>query len=769
MLLIRQKRPGACVRTAGVLALLGLSLPAFAPRASGASSDPYSYAELLLEDLRTVPEYELGPKQYLLVIGAFEKVAEKHAKHPKTDKSLLVRGELYAKLAERFDDKSHREKAIASYRELLERFRDSPLRAKALTSLSELGGHAPEPPVNRREQTPAVEVAAKAESVTRAPATGEAAIHRVVNDEPAAEDASAGEMVRPANFVRPDGRSGPAVLDQVRFWTQQGYTRVVIELDDATGIRYDRVHKPERMYIDFTNSRLARALRPTSTIEVGDGLLQRIRLGQNRRDVARVVFDLDHQAHFTTSWLSNPPRLVVELRRTAPEVPAENQVLAENPAPSRQAVEAPVVAEEQRPEQERPEVKREARLIARASSLDFVLTAPRDAYVPPAADYTDVAGKIDQPAPAMEIMAETAGMIDPGRAPSVETEEIPSPFFDERDHGQDQRPAAARERFELTPPRPPTPSRQAVASAGHAPAVSAAYPAVDLSAVQEPMLLAKLETPPAPETQPPPKALDLPAPQPAKATSLGDRNLIRALGLKVGRIVIDPGHGGHDTGTIGAGKLREKDLVNDIAQRLGKLIGERLGSEVIYTRQDDRFVHLRERTKIANNAQADLFISIHANSARQRAVRGIETFYLNLTTDSWAMAVAARENAASEQSVHELENLVSKITRNENLSESREFAAKVQGALYDSLSKETKGIRNRGVRKAPLMVLIGAKMPAILAEISFLSNASDEKLLKTSEHRDKIAEALFEGISAYADTLGSVTVTEKATTTARNE
>jgi N-acetylmuramoyl-L-alanine amidase len=133
------------------------------------------------------------------------------------------------------------------------------------------------------------------------------------------------------------------------------------------------------------------------------------------------------------------------------------------------------------------------------------------------------------------------------------------------------------------------------------------------------------------------------------------------------------------------------------------------------------------------------------------------------------MAVAARENAASEQSVHELENLVSKITRNENLSESREFAAKVQGALYGSLSKETKGIRNRGVRKAPLMVLIGAKMPAILAEVSFLSNANDEKLLKTSDHRDKIAEALFEGISAYADTLGSVTVTEKATTTARNE
>ena len=206
--------------------------------------------------------------------------------------------------------------------------------------------------------------------------------------------------------------------------------------------------------------------------------------------------------------------------------------------------------------------------------------------------------------------------------------------------------------------------------------------------------------------------------------------------------------------------------MNDIAQRLGALITERLGSEVIYTRTEDIFVDLDERPRIANRAEADLFISIHANSARQRSVRGIETFYHSMTTDSWAMAVAARENAASERSVHELENLVARITRSENITESKEFAAKVQSALYGDLSKHSKGIRNRGVRKAPFLALMGAKMPAILAEVSFLSNSADEKLLKTSAYRDKVAEALYKGVAAYADTLSSTTVTEKNSTTA---
>ncbi|HSB74284.1 MAG TPA: N-acetylmuramoyl-L-alanine amidase, partial [Terriglobales bacterium] len=141
----------------------------------------------------------------------------------------------------------------------------------------------------------------------------------------------------------------------------------------------------------------------------------------------------------------------------------------------------------------------------------------------------------------------------------------------------------------------------------------------------------------------------------ARPTSSGDRSLIRALGLKIGRIVIDPGHGGHDTGTIGPHGLEEKDLVLDVALRLGRLLEQRLGADVVYTRRDDTFIPLETRTAIANQAQADLFVSVHANSSHDPDARGVETYYLNFTTSSDALEVAARENAVSDQSIHQLQ------------------------------------------------------------------------------------------------------------------
>lgn len=242
----------------------------------------------------------------------------------------------------------------------------------------------------------------------------------------------------------------------------------------------------------------------------------------------------------------------------------------------------------------------------------------------------------------------------------------------------------------------------------------------------------------------------------AAPTSDGDRSLIRALGLKIGKIVIDAGHGGHDTGTIGPHGLEEKDLVLDVALRLGKLLENRLGADVVYTRDDDTFVPLETRTAIANQAQADLFISIHANSSHDPKARGVETYYLNFTSSADALEVAARENAVSDKSIHELQDLVKKIALKEKIEESREFAADVQQALYTSLSRN--GIRNRGVKKAPFIVLIGANMPSILAEISFVSNPTDEKKLRTPEYRQKIAESLYRGIAKYADGLSGIKV-----------
>ena len=250
------------------------------------------------------------------------------------------------------------------------------------------------------------------------------------------------------------------------------------------------------------------------------------------------------------------------------------------------------------------------------------------------------------------------------------------------------------------------------------------------------------------------------APQPTRD---GESTLTRALGLKISRIVIDAGHGGYDTGTIGPTGLMEKDLCLDIALRLGKLIEQKLpGADVVYTRSDDTFIPLEERTHIANDAKADLFVSIHANSSPDHAARGVETYYLNLKGSPEAMEVAARENATSQEGIHDLEDLVKKIARTEKIDESREFAEDVQESLSKRLQKNTRMVRNRGVRKAPFVVLIGADMPSILTEISFLSNPTDEQLLKRPEQRQHIAEGVFQGVAAYLQSLNSMAVNRSA-------
>ncbi|HEU5334355.1 MAG TPA: N-acetylmuramoyl-L-alanine amidase [Terriglobales bacterium] len=248
----------------------------------------------------------------------------------------------------------------------------------------------------------------------------------------------------------------------------------------------------------------------------------------------------------------------------------------------------------------------------------------------------------------------------------------------------------------------------------------------------------------------------------ARPTASGDRSLIRALGLKIGKIVIDPGHGGHDTGTIGPHGLEEKNLVLDVGLRLGKLLQQRLGADVVYTRDDDTFVPLETRTAIANQARADLFISVHANSSHNAEARGVETYYLNFTTSRDALEVAARENAVSDQSIYQLQQLVRTITLQEKIEESREFAADVQHALYSGLAAQNPGLQNRGVKKAPFVVLIGAKMPSILAEISFVSNPRDERKLRSPAYRERIALALYRGVAQYVSGLSGIKVASSA-------
>lgn len=244
---------------------------------------------------------------------------------------------------------------------------------------------------------------------------------------------------------------------------------------------------------------------------------------------------------------------------------------------------------------------------------------------------------------------------------------------------------------------------------------------------------------------------------PDKPTRDGARSLTRTLGLKISRIVIDPGHGGHDTGTIGPHGLLEKNVCLDVALRLGKLIHQKLPSaQVIYTRKTDVFVPLEERTAIANQAGADLFISIHANSSHDEQARGIETYYLNFTSSPEALETASRENAVSNASIHELQDLIKKIARNDKIEESQELATDIQSSLTSQLRQVSTAERNRGVKKAPFVVLIGADMPSVLAEISFLSNPTDERMLQKPAQRQRIAQGLFRGVENYLSSLNSL-------------
>ncbi|MGC2291457.1 MAG: N-acetylmuramoyl-L-alanine amidase [Candidatus Acidiferrales bacterium] len=306
------------------------------------------------------------------------------------------------------------------------------------------------------------------------------------------------------------------------------------------------------------------------------------------------------------------------------------------------------------------------------------------------------------------------------------------------------------------PPAIPTPSVvYAAKGVAERPAAKPDFPSDTVAALPDdnPAMAAKK---PVSKTKGDRTAVLVP-PSESKPTRDGQRSLTRALGLKISRIVIDPGHGGHDTGTIGPHGLMEKDLCLDVALRLGHEIEEKLpGAEVVYTRKDDTFIPLEQRTAIANEAKADLFISIHANSSHDEAARGIETYYLNFATSEESMEVAARENALSQESLHDLQDIIKKIARNEKVEESKELASDIQDSLTHRLQLVSQNERNRGVKKAPFVVLIGANMPSVLSEISFISNPSDERLLKKTDQRQRVADGLYRGIASYLESLNSL-------------
>ena len=227
----------------------------------------------------------------------------------------------------------------------------------------------------------------------------------------------------------------------------------------------------------------------------------------------------------------------------------------------------------------------------------------------------------------------------------------------------------------------------------------------------------------------------------------GEFTLAEQLGLKVRRVVIDAGHGGHDTGAIGKGGTREKDISLGIAKKLAAQLSA-AGLEVLLTRDDDTFVRLEDRARFANQAHGDLFISVHCNSEPGRRMRGIETYTLNTSADRYSIRLAARENASSERGISELQFILADLATKANTEESARLASRVQRGLVTALHPRYP-VKDLGTKEALFYVLLGAKMPAILVETAFLSNPEEEKLLGTRAYQDEIAAAIAQGVGEF--------------------
>jgi N-acetylmuramoyl-L-alanine amidase len=259
----------------------------------------------------------------------------------------------------------------------------------------------------------------------------------------------------------------------------------------------------------------------------------------------------------------------------------------------------------------------------------------------------------------------------------------------------------------------------------------------------------------------PPEQLPAPAPPPeSPVASVRDRmrsvgrqtggevTLSEQLGLKVRRVVIDAGHGGHDTGAVGPGGTEEKTVALAIAQRLGQVLSDQ-GLEVVQTREDDHFVRLEDRARLANEARGDLFISVHCNSGTQASWRGVETYSLNLTSDRYAIRLAARENASSARTMSDLQFLLADLATRAHTDESARLAERVQRSVVSRMSAKYSKTRDLGRKEALFYVLLGAKMPAILVETAFLSNPEDEKRLASAAYQDDVARAIAVGVQDF--------------------
>jgi N-acetylmuramoyl-L-alanine amidase len=733
-----------------------------------ASSPSYERAERMREALDARPESQRTRLDYNRALYAFRAIYHDDPASPKADASVLAVAELLAEEGRVFSDKKLLHDAIGQYAFLRLQYPGTRYRFSALLSEGEiyrrdLGDRDgakerfqlfltsyPENPLAEQARIELNDILAEEHSAKRLahqPA-GRNAANRSQQARTVSQisPAMTPPAIQPQRVLAPSrpppAMTPPAIqpnlppqpssslsenapiasppplvpghvslVSGIRHWSTPVYTRIAIDLQDQVAYQAARVPGPDRIYFDLYGARLEPGLNGKSVEVIDDGFLKRIRAAQFSNNVTRIVLDVSSVSDYSAFLLPNPWRLIIDVHGLKAGTPQTTNLASLPPAG------------------------------AAGSGSSSTNSLSGQQATPAAAP--SAAGQA--PVVSQRQTTGTAGVTPAGhRSGSGPVQEIAA---------LDQQP----DRIQATDR--PTTRPIAASVTGTVPAPQADDGS--LASTTTPLGSDRGRKKPSPLH---PAASDLagaddnlpPAMREAEPTAAGERSLVRTLGLKIGRIVIDAGHGGHDTGTLGPGGIEEKEIVLDVALRLGKLLKQRLGADVIFTRDNDTFIPLETRTAIANKAQADLFLSIHANSSSDSSARGVETYYLNFTTSPDALEVAARENAVSDESIHELSDLVKKITLKDKIDESREFAVDVQKLLYGDLEDGNPGLRDRGVKKAPFVVLIGANMPSILAEISFLTNSDDARELQQPAYRQRIAESLYRGVATYISGLSGV-------------
>jgi len=731
--------------------LLALSLFPLASRAGDnafprrdAARAQFERAEKARETLEARPESVRTLKEYTALVIEYQRVYLITSHAADVPASLNHVAELFRAMGDLFDAKYY-QRSIDSFQFLLKEYPTSKYREDALLAIARIEQDDLHDSVLAQKtyeqflslhprSSHAAEVRGILEKLS-----AESATAKLPQPPPAAKDHSdrllpkaiSADKTAPATDTKPaapednsDGDDSGPQVSRIRTWNADTYTRIVIDVGAKVKYQAARISGPDRIYFDIEGAKLSSALLHKPVDLESGGFLRTVRVAQNQSGIVRVVLEVNRVTDYSVFLLPDPYRLVVDVYGTsaAAEAAARNTAPPPGPTttdllpvkPDTPAKEAVVKA------LPNPTEKSAAKSALVASASPSTVQAPMQSGLTPAptaeakAD-AELAPKKAPSNPAVKNSQKNAATL-PSKANKAQHGETD-------DSTLSAAASPADSGTSTLSPQPASPKKS----------IRAMKSAHDQAAEMGP--------PPTPEL-----------------TRDGQHSLTRALGLKIGRIVIDAGHGGHDTGTIGPTGLMEKDLCLDVTLRLGKIIQQRLPSaDVVFTRDDDTYIPLERRTEIANEAKADLFISVHANSSQDRHARGIETYYLNFTGSSDAMEVASRENALSENGVHDLQDIVKKIASNEKIEESRDLAMMIQDSLSKRVEYLNRGDRNRGVRKAPFVVLIGADMPSVLAEISFLSNPSDEQWLKKPENRQRVADGLYHGIESYLQSTNSLT------------